>query len=229
MSLSKTEEATLKSLFIRQEILSPTDPEYLQNRDVIARLFLKRFQPDLQKAERSWQRKYRLDADECQSLLQLSLLTAIDAFKISRGNCKFTSFFWTITSQMFKNYMSQIYAQKRMPRIIKNAEEDQFAPIHSLSLPHYYSGDDNSGEGEQFPLLEKLPQDEFRMEKKLHHSLVLKKIYDQATPKQKRVLKRLYTGRKYREVGQMLKMSPSDVCNVVKQIREQHQSLVNEL
>jgi RNA polymerase sigma factor (sigma-70 family) len=218
--MERLDETKLVELFKEQEILKMTDEKYLANRDVIMNVVLKSLPGKLQACQSYWSRTYRLDADECESLMWESVLTAIDTYKISRGKCKFTSFLWTVTAQIFKNYLSKIYAQKRTPRMKQGLGlKPVFAPIYSLSE---YS---DRAEDEGTQTLEDTLTDTVDIEQIAHDKLLVSNIYRQATKKQQRILKRLFVGKSYSEVGKVLHMSPSDICNLVKQLREQHKEL----
>ena len=213
--LTQTDEQELSELFTRQEHLLPQSETYYSNREVITQKLLPKIKTEMQRAQYSWQHKFNLDGAECESLMYESLLLAIDTYQISRGKCKFMSFFWTVVSQVFKNYLSKIYAQKRMPRM---QNTDIFSSVCSLSYPIDSNKDDETIS------LSDLISENFTGDKRLQHKLLLEQIYKSATSKQKRVLKRLFIGKSYSEVGKALHLSPSDVCNIVKQLREKYSS-----
>jgi DNA-directed RNA polymerase specialized sigma24 family protein len=217
--LTQTDEQELSELFIRQEHLQLRSEAYYSNREIITQKLLPKIKTEMQKAQYSWQHRFNLDAAECESLMYESLLLAIDSYQISRGKCKFMSFFWTVVSQVFKNYLSKIYAQKRTPRM---QNTDIFSSVCSLSYPITSNKDETIS-------LSDLISEDFTTDKRLNHRFLLEQIYKNATLKQKRVLKRLFIGKSYSEVGKALHMSPSDICNIVKQLREKYLSLNNQL
>jgi len=223
----KLNEKKLRKLFKRQETLTPMNEEYYKNREFLMRKLLKEMKGALIAKQIEWQNKYHIDSAEAESLIYESLLTTIDTFKPSKGNCKFTSFFWTVTSQIFKNYLSKIYAQKRTPRFpLKSLntiepEQPQFAPTYSLQ-----SMDD---EKQWLSLQETIQDEEIPIEKHLHHKFLLEKIYNEATSKEKTVLDHLYKGESYSVVGKFLNLAPSDICNIVKNIRLRYKKLSGEI
>jgi RNA polymerase sigma factor (sigma-70 family) len=231
MGLPKQLEQEVNDVFRQQEQLPSDSFRYQQNRNLLAKKLMLALKSAMQSCVRYWVGKYRIDMSDAESLVSESLLFAIDNFEISRGKCKFMSFFWTVNSQIFKNHLSKIYAQKRMPQVlvgldsIINPEDSNqkalFSKLYSLSKPI----DDD----EKSTTLENVIGDKTSSENYLHYKLLVEKIYKEATPKQKRVLKRLYFGRSYSEAGKKIGLSPSDICNLVKKIREKHSDLQNSL
>lgn len=230
MAITKWVENEINTIFAQQEKLDPQGLTYQKNKELLARKLLKVLGNSIKSCIQYWVSKYRIDSSDAESLIYESLLFAIDNFKISRGHCKFTSFFWTVNSQTFKNHLSKIYAQKRTPQALlpltgniqsEINKKGIFAPLYSFSSQ--LEDEDTS------ITLENIIKDSSTFEIFLQHKLLLEKIYNEATPKQKRVIKRLYFGKSYTEVGKQLKMSASDICNLVKKVRIKYDQLQDEL
>ncbi len=221
MSFTKKEESKLNILFKIQEHLPHESEEYLKNRDRIVNIVLNRLHPKMNACQRTWMKKHQLDDSDCASLMQECLLASVDGYKISRGNCKFTSFFWTVTSQLFKNYLSHLHAQKRMPHTPQEGEAPVFTPVCS-----YFASKDSES---SLTLLDILAEKQQTLDDSLNTKLLLEKIYSEATGKQKQILKRLFLGKRYQEIGQGLNISPSSICNILKQIRKKYETFEKDL
>lgn len=220
MTLNKQDEAELVEIFRKQEKMTSKTPEYLANRDIIMNKVLQKLKPSINACLRFWNQKYHVDLAEGESLIYYNLLYAIDAFKPSKGKCKFNSFFWTVNSELFKNYLSKVYAQKRMPRH-KDITTNKVVFSPTLSLSATMDVDNDKDDMEKPDFMGSIT-DNNDLERDTHCKLLFEKIMKDATPKQRRILESLYSQKTYKEIGRPLNMTPSDVCNVLKQIRRKY-------
>jgi len=211
MSLTKDNELKVQNLFRTKRNYIKESEEYLDIRNNIAKFLLAALRSDIQSCIHFWHSRYNIDMSEGESLVYENLLQAIDCYQVDRGKCKFSSFFWTVNSCLFKNYLTRIYAQKRAPQVTVDGKRD-LQPIYSMSQEIFQDNDNVT--------LEDTIQDRFCLEDYLHNKLLLEKIYKQVSPKHKRVLKRLFFGRTYNEIGKVLDMTPSDICSLLGRLRK---------
>jgi DNA-directed RNA polymerase specialized sigma24 family protein len=219
MSFTQAEEQKLTTLFKEQEVLDKRSSKYLANRNEIAALIENRLKSKMTACWKTWQYKYHLDESDCESLMYECLLTSIDNYRISRGNCKFTSFFWTITGQLFKNYLGYLYAQKRSPSKV----------IAGDSTPSFSDSSDVLSSSEMVSVFDNISDKRTSVEDLYHAKLLVEKIYKGATNKQKQILKRLYVGKRYQEISTALKICPSTITNILKKLKEGYESLEKEV
>lgn len=214
MSLTHQDEQTLSALFRKQKVLNPLSPEYLQNKESIIKFVWRKLTPKMEAYRQIWQRRYNLDDSDCQSLMAECLLAAVDRYDISRGHCKFTSFFWTTVSRLFKNHLSYLYARKRTPKAV-------------------FSGDKtlrNRGAIDtETTLFDTIGEHTQTFEEILNAKLLVMRIFQNATTKQQHVLVRLLLGEKYHEISNKLNISPSTITNLLKQLRKQYLNFRNEV
>lgn len=208
MSLQKEDEQQLTLLFKKQKELDPKTQAYVQNKEDIVRFLWKKLYNKMEAYRRTWQRRYQLDESDCESLMSECLLLSVNNYDISKGNCKFTSFFWTMAGQIFKNHLSYLYAQKRTPASVRSGDKVVFQ-----NVPF---GSDTT------TLFDLVPERARTPEQVLETKLLVEHIFNNATTRQKQVLVRLFLGEKYQDISQKLNISPSTITNLLKQLREKY-------
>jgi RNA polymerase sigma factor (sigma-70 family) len=224
-------DAQVVELLRKQSTLEINSENYYENRSLIVELILKSLRPALMSCVYNWKNKYRIDESDGESLIYQNLLHTINTYNPEKANGMFIKFFWNVNSSMFKNYLTKIYAQKRTPQAIEDTGDKMqktFFAISSLSSPVNDISSTNSS-NDYSDVLESVIRDPNSFEQCLEYKATFKKLYSRATPKQKRVLKRLFFGRTYSEIGKSLSMSVPQVYNLLKKMKIKNQDLKNEL
>ncbi len=215
MSLTSQDEQALRGLFHKQKTLRPDTEEFTQNKETIIKFVWVKLGPKMNAYRRTWQRRYQLDGSDCESLMSECLWLSVNNYDISKGQCKFTSFFWTMAGQLFKNHLSYLYAQKRTPAKERAGDKTVF---------------DRSSSGAEATTLFDIVSDKSKTPGEvLNAKLMIEHIFDHATTRQKQVLVRLYLGQKYHEISKHLGISPSTITNLLKQLREKFVALKIDL
>lgn len=143
---------------------------------------------------------------EAQSLVYEHVLEAAQRYKPSTTPfCKFTSFFWMYNQNIFKNKLIGKRAGKR----------DVFKTDSLDSLTDVSDREDNT----KISYIKIAGIVEESTDKLVETNIVLRNLYDKASNKQKRILKRLYLGYSQRDIAHSLKITGTNVNNLIKQLR----------
>lgn len=156
----------------------------------------------------SWNNSFQFD--EAYSYVLENLMQAAERYDSSKVPfCKFTSFFWMYNKNLLRNRLKKTKAAKRDRR-------------KTHSLDGMISPEQ---EGRDVPLY-----DIFRTEDTTSNQLadkaLLKSLYDGATPKQKRILKRLYLGYSQSDIAKVLKVTGTNINTVIKHLRKDLERLM---
>lgn len=156
----------------------------------------------------SWNNSFQFD--EARSFVLENLLQAADRYQSTKVPfCKFTSFFWMYNKNLLRNRLKKTKAAKRDKR-----------KTHSLDA--LVSCDPEGRESAAYDL--------FRVEdntpEEYANKALLKHLYDEATPKQKRILKRLYLGYSQSEIAKVLKVTGTNVNTVIRHLRKDLEQLM---
>jgi len=134
--------------------------------------------------------------DEAKSHVYEHLLEAVLRYKTAtKPFCKFTSFFWMYNQNIFRNKRKQERAGKR------DKTKTNSLDFIVETQPNSFAVEDTS----------------FDNYLKAMH---LRKVYNNSTPKQKRVMKRLYLGYSQSEIARILGVTGTNINTIIRKIRE---------
>lgn len=142
--------------------------------------------------------------DEARSYVLENLLESVERYKTTKVPfCKFTSFFWMYNKNLLRNRLKKTRAAKRDQRKTHSLDA-LVTPQDDESNSYHYDVFGTDGD---------------ILEKYADRSL-LKALYDNATPKQRRVLKRLYLGYSQSDIAEALKVTGTNINTVIKRLRK---------
>lgn len=228
--LSKSDECKIqKMLLCRDKLLAAVkrDPlgeaQYLKYRNAIVVFVLDRLGPALRARIKTWTVRHYCEDAEAESFVYEHVLMAVDKYKLGRGNCKFSSFLWTLSNRAFANHISATRRQKRDPRPHPPGE-NMFAPQsndHSqryiVSLDETVSVSDGSG----VPLvLGDVIPDTKHIEDALAIELLLKFIHKKCDPDQKILLSLMQQNYTYKEIAALMNTDAGTISRQIQQLRK---------
>jgi len=152
----------------------------------------------------SWNNHF--DYSEGKSYAHENLLEAVQRYNPHvTPFCKFTSFFYMYNQNIFKNLLIGTRAKKR----------DVFK-TDSLDATWESSSDDIDTPKIAESNLKDTPSED--PSSQLETKLVVQELYKKASPKQKRILKRLYFGHSRADIARSLKMSQTRINSLINQL-----------
>lgn len=151
----------------------------------------------------SWNNNFQYD--EAMSYIYENLINAIVRYKTNKiPFCKFTSFFWMYNKNLLRNKVKGLKAAKRDKR--KTSSLD--------SMIASWSSDEDVSRYDSLIVKEK-SYDVYFM------GAALRALYKKSTPKQKRILKRLYLGYSQSEIARILGVTGTNVNTVIRKMRQE--------
>jgi len=134
--------------------------------------------------------------DDAKSYVYEHLLEAIMRYKTTTVPfCKFTSFFWMYNRNIFRNKRKQERARKR--DVTKTASLETLSEVQP----------------DKFAMMEETLDNNF-------NAMALRQLYNRSTPKQKRILKRIYLGYSQSEIAKVLGVTGTNINTIIRKIRE---------
>lgn len=155
----------------------------------------------------SWHNSFQFD--DAYSYVLENLMQSADRYCSTKVPFnKFTSFFWMYNKNLLRNLLKKTKAGKRDKRKTQSFD-GMIAPSDADGLPKY----------DMFYTEDTAPD-------QLADRALLKSLYVDATPKQKRILKRLYLGYTQSEIAKVLKVTGTNVNTVIRHLRKDLEQLM---
>lgn len=197
--------------------------EFYQYRNQIIFFVMDRLGPALAARIKTWTvRRYCEEAD-AQSLVYEHVVMAVDKFKPERGNCKFSSFLWTVSNRDFGNFLNAAKRQKRDPGAVvpidSTVEPGQIVKKEKylVSLDETITqSEDYVGEG----TLADLIADKQPIDKDLNLSLLVDLIYQYCTDQQKVIVDLIQQEYTYKEIAEHLNSTPAVVSRQIQCLKQ---------
>lgn len=141
---------------------------------------------------------------EALSFIHENLLESVERYSTTKKPfCRFTSFFWMYNKNLLRNSLKKTRAAKRDQR-----------KTHSLDnmISSRNDDDDNSR------------YDTFSSDTDVFEAYadkaILKALYENANPKQRQILKRLYLGYSQSDIAKALKVTGTNINTVIRRFRK---------
>lgn len=203
LPLFKTREALQEQLKVTTDpvLLDSLEEKILILRNQIVEIMVTTSPDFLNAIAYSWNNSF--SHDEAYSYILENLMESVNRYTTTKKPfCKFTSFFWMYNKNLLRNKLKKTRAAKRDAR-------------KTFSLDALVSswGDDDTPKYDTFSS----DEDEFEG---FSNKSVLKALYENATDKQKQILKRLYFGYSQSDIAKSLGVTGTNINTILRRLRK---------
>lgn len=234
--LSSEDEKKIRKMFSKKaklELASKKDPSkeklYFKCREDIILFTYRKLEPALHARAETWATRGYCDRADAVSMIQEHLVQAVDKFKPERGNCKWTSFLWTVSNRSFSNFLSSNNRKKRNPRSSWVQDSDPVIPLDSTiskgSIGERYliSLDETTSASleldETALTIADTVVDPYNFEDAFQFETLLNSIHERCTDEQKLLLQLLQENYTYKEIAKHLNIPPTTVSRHIQTLR----------
>lgn len=200
---------------LQATLLTTTDPllidsleqQILSIRNKIVKTVIEAVPDFLESIAYSWNNSFSFD--DAHSFILENLLQATDRYVTTKVPfCRFTSFFWMYNKNLLRNMLKKTKAAKRDRRKTQSLDA-LITPRDGDDTPRY----------DMFPVVDNAPQE-------YADATLLRSLYNSATPKQKRILKRLYLGYSQSDIARVLGVTGTNINTVIRHMRKDLERLM---
>lgn len=208
------------------------EARYYSHREQMILFVFKKFKPALDARIQTWVVRNYCNQPDAESLVYEHVIMAVDKFKPERGNCKFSSFLWTLSNRAFSNFISASRRQKRDPQSASLAisDEEVLVPlditastIDSVRERLLVSLDESSpygNEGNSVSTLADTVPDPSQLDDSLNFSMILELVDSHCTEQQRVLLSLLQQNYTYKEIAKRVGTTAGTVSRQIQQLRK---------
>ncbi len=147
-------EERLKELFKQRDQVSKKfttthkfTKAYSQSLDDIMREVLAQLGPEFKQFPRIWKGRIFIEYSDAEALIYDGILKAIHQYKLNSGQCKFSSFLWTIVGQQFKRhetFMKQKRHDVSLEEPLEHLTKETVEDLQEKDVHFSYKGEDDT-------------------------------------------------------------------------------------
>ena len=219
--LSKQNETQIQVWFAERGCFKLHSVKWKNYNDLLGRRLLDIYQFFIQTCKYDWNRKYKIDLDECESMLAYGLIKAMGSYGSNKHGvftgcfkCNFSTFYWYLAKRLLSNYL--VKASHKKPSQARNFK---FKAVQKRIPPHLLMSTDSigiNGRFKQFPyrLDEVGSMTDYQRD-------ILQQVFQKCSFKQKKILIWLYRGMTQKEIANKLDVSNQRISTLLKELRKE--------